>query len=160
MQSCSWDHTELSWSSRDLCRTLPAEEALALRQDSRSWQDSLLHCHAHHGLHSLAGRLTCLCALGAAGLGAAPGSTCAQGVGLGRWASDVTKSQWGPSDGLRRAKMEVTWGLARAAYSQQDSLRVGHRLVQEQYAGGWFSGHTCFHRWEPSTLKWKLYFPS
>lgn len=63
-----------------------AEEALTLRWESRSQRDSFLHSSAHHGLHSLAGRLTWLCApsVHVVGLGAVPGTACSQGLGAGQ----------------------------------------------------------------------------
>lgn len=102
-----------------------AEETLTLRWKSRSQQDSCLCSWAHHGLHSLAGQLTWLCApsVHAAGLGAVPSTTCSWGAG--QVGIRCYQKLMGQSNGLRQAKMEVTWGFARVVSFCRDSLRVG-----------------------------------
>lgn len=73
---------ERLWSVED-AGCWVAEEAIILRWKSRSQWDSILCSWAHHGLRSLAGRLTWLCApsVHAPGLGAVPGTACSWGAG-------------------------------------------------------------------------------
>lgn len=81
----------------------------------------------------------------------------------GRWASDATQSWTGQSNGLRQAKMEVTWGLAQAVSSCQDSSIVGAQAclgssMQEAgfQATNAFTGENSPHLNENaiSTLRW------